>query len=242
MIAVDRCRSTARRYVAAALVLLGTATGAAAGAAEPAERAITVTGHGASAAAPDVARVTAGVETEAPSARAAMQENSRRMARLIRVLRGLGIEARDVQTGHFSVTPVRDARHAAGARPEITGYRVSNVVTVVQRDVAALGELLDALVREGGNVVRGLAFDVADPAPLHDAALRAAIADARRQAELAAAEAGVGLGAVLRVEVHAEGRPRPVGMRAVAAEAGAVPVSPGETEVGASATVVYGIE
>ena len=85
----------------------------------------------------------------------------------------------------------------------------------------------------------GLRFDLKEQAKLERDALRLAVAEARAKAEAAAAGAGRPLDRVIRVE-ETGGVPRPQPMfRAVAEGAAdaAVPVSTGQIEVRAQATV-----
>ena len=97
------------------------------------------------------------------------------------------------------------------------------------------------MVTAGANQVTGINFDNADRKTPADAALRAAIADARRQAEIMAEAAGVKLGRILSVNANAGQPPMPYA-RMDMAMAKAAPVMPGERAVTANATVVWEIE
>ena len=85
------------------------------------------------------------------------------------------------------------------ALPKIVGYQVSNEVRVTVRDIGKSGALLDQVVTAGANQISGIQFDVADPQAAADEALRKAIADARRKAELMAAAAGVRIVRILDI-------------------------------------------
>jgi uncharacterized protein YggE len=97
------------------------------------------------------------------------------------------------------------------------------------------------VVTAGANRVSGISFDVADRTTPNDAALKDAIGDAKRKAELMAAAAGVKLVRILSVSTaEANGGPVPM-FRAMAASAAPVPVMPGEQQVSVNASVTWEI-
>src|SRR5215468_11051052 len=131
---------------------------------------------------------------------AALALNNAVMEQVLKALAGLGVADRDIQTVHLSVTPQR-AEPQAG-RPGLTpivGYEVTNAVHVRARNLAILGRLLDALVGQGANALSGIAFSIADPAPLLEQARTRAVADARQKAQTYATAAGAKLGRVVSI-------------------------------------------
>src|SRR6185295_18200049 len=220
-------------------VLFG--AGAVSGEQEPAP-SITVVGSGSAAAPPDTAEVTAGVVTQGVTAAQALTQNSAAMEQVLKAVTGLGVAERDVRTSGVSVMPQR-AEPQPGRRqaPVIVGYEVTNQVHVKVRNIAILGRLLDALVVQGANSLGGIAFSVADPAPLLTEARTRAIADARRKAETYAAAAGVKLGRVIFIRDATGGNPRPMAAR-IMMTSQSVPVARGEQELEASVSVTYGLE
>ena len=144
---------------------------------------VTVAGTGTVSAAPDMAEITSGVVTQAPTAAQALAANSQAMERLLQALGALGIATRDIQTTNISVSPLR-RQSRDGQPPEITGYEVTNQVRVKVRDLSILGRVLDQQVGQGANLVHGIQFGRQEPEPLRDEARRRAMADARRKAEL----------------------------------------------------------
>jgi len=154
-------------------------------------------------------------------------------------LRKLGIPDKNVQTLNFTVTPQYANSNNEPAR--LTGYQVSNEVSVRLEDIAKLGSLLDTLVGAGANQMNGIRFDISDPAPLLEKARAQAIADARVQAETYAKAASVMLGPILSIS-QAGGEMRPLRMAApMVFAAKAVPVAAGEESVSADVTVVWEI-
>ena len=200
-------------------------------------RTISMSGHGETRAAPDMAQITAGVTTNAATAAQALAANSVRMKAVFAALQKLGIPDKNIQTVNFSVSP----QYATGNNeaPRLTGYQVNNDVTVRLEDVSRLGAALDALVGAGANQMNGISFDIREPAPLLEKARIQAIADARARAETYAKAAGISLGPILSIS-EGGGEIRPL-RSPMAFAAKQVPVAPGEQGVTADVSVVWEI-
>jgi len=203
------------------------------------ERTITVSATGTATAEPDEARITSGVSTEAPSAREALTGDSEAMNKVIAALKAKGIDAKDIQTASFNVEPVMDYSKD-GTPPKVRGYRVSNQVVVVVRDLDNLGAVLDDLVSAGANQIQGLSFEVSKAETLKDEARKDAIANALRRAKLLAAAAGAEVGQVLQISEEAT-PDMPVtyaGPRFAKAQA-AVPIERGTSKLEARVTTTW---
>ena len=210
---------------------------------------INVTGSGEATATPDVAVVRLGVETQAPTAAEAADENARQANAIIAAVRGEGIPANKIQTSWFNVMPVYapEPPQPAGTEPpkppRVVAYRVTNVVTVrVERDMARVGPVLDAALKAGANRVEGLSFDLINDEPVRQQALRRAAGEAQRKAAVLADAMGVRLGPPRVISEQGSYQPPMMDMGAVryAMAAGApTPVSPGEVRASANVTVQY---
>lgn len=203
---------------------------------------IQVAGTGEVSATPDTGHLSAGVVTEAPTAAEAVRANGAAMERVLAALEAAGIAKKDVQTSGFSVWPVYAESAGGAVQPRITGYRVSNQVSVRVAGVEKVGGVLDQLVASGANEMGGVSFSIGDPEPLLDEARKRALADARRKAELYAASAGVRLGRLLRIEETGGGGPGPMPRMARMEASAPVPISPGQLELSVTTTVTYAIE
>jgi uncharacterized protein YggE len=203
------------------------------------ERTITVSATGTATAEPDEARITSGVSTEAPSAREALTGNSEAMTKVIEALKAKGIDAKDIQTASFNVEPVMDYSKD-GQLPKLRGYRVSNQVVVVVRDLDNLGAVLDDLVSAGANQIQGLSFEVSKAETLKDEARKDAIANALRRAKLLAAAAGAEVGQVLQIsEETTPDRPVTYAAPRFAKAQAAVPIERGTSELEARVTTTW---
>lgn len=200
---------------------------------------ITVTGRGAVEAVPDMAVLSLGVTTSAVTAAEAMAANSAALKAVIDRLTQAGFAERDVQTSNLSLNPNWEGQGQDGAPLRIASYTASNQVMIRVRDLATLGTVLDAVVTDGANTMNGLSFGLSEPRPAEDAALRAAVEDARAKAELMASAAGVQLGRILSVSEQGGYAPPMPMFRADAMMAEAVPIAPGEISTQASVTIVW---
>lgn len=204
-------------------------------------------GEGVETAAPDIAIVTLGVVSRADSARAALDANNADMDKVIQAVRGEAIADKDIATSGFSINPVysnppqpRPGEHSA--EPSIVAYQVSNQVRIVVRDLDKAGTVLDRAVTAGANQAGSINFDIDDRQALADKAILAAIADAKRKAELMAAGAGVRLVRVLSVNANEGGGGGPMYRReAMMASAPVVPVMGGELTITANASISWEI-
>jgi uncharacterized protein YggE len=202
-------------------------------------RTITMAGHGEAGAAPDLVTINAGVTTNAATAAAALAANTARMQQVFAALQALNVPRKNIQTTGFSVSP----QYSNGQNNEtqrLTGYRVGNRLRVRLEDVAALGKALDALVSAGANQMDGIAFAIANPAPLLEKARADAIADARERAQTYARAAGVTLGPIVSISEGGSG-PQPMYRMMAMAAAAPVPVAAGEETVSADVSVVWEI-
>lgn len=203
-------------------------------------RTITMMGHGEIRAIPDLAQITAGVTTTAPTAAQALAANTTRMKAIFAALGKLGVPEKNIQTTNFFISP--QFTNGENNNPHrLTGYQVSNDVSVRLEDVSKLGGTLDALVQAGANQMNGISFSIRTPAPLLERARAEAVADARNRAETFAKAAGVGIGQILSISESANETPRPMYRMAPAMVAESVPVAAGEQTVTADVSVVWEI-
>lgn len=166
---------------------------------------------------PDLATIRAGVVAQAPTAAAALRDQSRAMARVLLALKRAGVVDRDIQTAQVGLAP--QYRYVENQPPVITGYQATNSVAVRFHDIGRAGGILDALVAAGANQIDGPDLAVERPEAALDEARTAAVATARARAELYARAAGLRVRRIVSIaETGVEtGGPRPPVMYRVAA-------------------------
>ena len=166
---------------------------------------------------PDIAIISAGVQTLQPTASAAIEQNAARMERVRAALKRAGIEDRDIQTSSLSLNP--EYQYDQNRPPRLTGYRATNTVNVKFRDLKATGAILDALVAEGANQISGPNLTIDKPEAALDEARAKAIANGRARADLYARALGMRVVRLISVsEAGAHNVPPPMPMVQMMAE------------------------
>lgn len=207
-------------------------------------RYITVVGLGKASLTPDVAQINVGAETSAATVSEAKAEVDRRIEAILAVLREMGVADKDIQTSQYSIYYERETFYAVEREPgqEAQGaYRVSNMLNVTVRDMAAVGEILDAVVEAGANQMYGVTFTVSDTQKWESEAREKAMTDAQTRAGELARLAGVELGKVLSVSEVIGGSPSPVAFAVVERAAGGGGIAPGEMEFSTQIQVTFAI-
>ena len=191
---------------------------------------------------PDIARITAGVVTTAPTATAALAQNAAQMASVRSALKRAGIADRDIQTTAINLYP--DYRQdQQGNNPQIVGYRASNEVSVTFRDIANTGKILDALVAQGANQINGPMLSIDKPEAALDEARTKAVGIARARADLYARALGKRVGRILAISEGGGDYPRPMAMmRAQAAAADSTSIDPGQQTLAVTLSVSFELE
>ena len=205
------------------------------------DRWVEVSGEGSVRAAPDFARATLGVTTTGKTAGEAMAANAKAANALVSLIKAEGVAPADIQTSDVSVSPMfSQSSPGQTTAPTITGYSVSNDVTVMVRDIPRLGALLDKAVAAGANSVYGIGFGHNDPSALLDKARPLAVADARRKAEIYAGAGGARIGRLM--VLTEEGGPQaPVAFSRAYAAGGAAPtpIEAGEDKLTVTVTARF---
>lgn len=214
-------------------------------------RSIVVTGTGEARATPDEAILELAVETQAPTAKEAAQQNARRMEAVVAALVNAGVPRKDIETRQyqlfpeFSNEPVRPER--GQTQPRIVGYRASNSVQLRTRALDQLGNLMDRALAAGANRVDQVRFALSDPQEAQGRALTQAVQRARASAQTIAAALGVELGGVLEASSSTAPPPEfpmPMMARAAMKEMAYVPttpIQPGEQTVQGTVTLRYAL-
>lgn len=202
-------------------------------------RTITVAGQGSVTVVPDIAYINVGVHTEGDAVTATLTANTDQAKRVSDALIALGIDPKDIQTTSFNVYP--QVNYSPQGELLATRYTVDNTVYVTVRDIARLGEMLDAVVNNGANNINGISFDTSKKEQAVTEARKIAIQDARRQADELTAAAGVQLGDLLVLSAQATGGPSPMyqGRGGAMIESAAVPVSAGQLVISVDVNMTY---
>jgi len=200
---------------------------------------IVVVGEGSIGVAPDLAEITASVTTKAKTAKEAADANAKLMTAVMAALRDAGIAQKDIQTARFSIQPVYATQ--PNTEPKLTGFSASNQVAVTIRQIDKVGEIADRMVAAGVTNISNLVFLHSDPSKLLDQAREAAVADARRKAEIYARASGVALGRVVWVSENSAYTPIAAMDGMFRAKTVATPIASGEDTLRVEITVGFDI-
>jgi uncharacterized protein YggE len=203
-------------------------------------RKISVTGQSSALVANDAARLTLGVTATRPTAKGALDAASRRMQRVIGSVKAGGVAAADIRTQTISVS--RLVVRLKGGRTRGRGYRATQSIRVVVRDIDRTGVIVQRAVGAGATRVSGPDFFVSNASPSYREALALAFDDAKAAAQVLAERAGAQLGQVLSIEESTDSEPVPEPRAAApvpATDAPAPPVQAGESRLEASVSVVF---
>ena len=186
--------------IAAALILAMIVGAAYAQTAPMREASITVAGEGRANIAPDFAEFFADVVTRAESLEAATRQHTERAAKAVAVLRGMAKHSVSIESSSFRLEQNRLApRPAAGQKQSPLEYRAITTFAVKVNQLASLNEAVSSIAAAGLFEVRTIRYGIKDEERAIDDARRAAVKNARRQAEVYADAAGVKLGEILEI-------------------------------------------
>lgn len=189
---------------------------------------ITVTATGAASGPPDRAVLTLGATAVRGEVATALGVVNGKLENLVSTLAGYGIEGPDVQTSDLSIWPEHNQEGA------VAGFRVRNTVKISTTDLERLGEVIGAATAVLGDLaeMHGLAFEVADRAPLEAQARARAWERALDKARQLADLAGTRLGKAIDITETSGQGPGPMPKRAMAmAMADAAPVEAGSASI-----------
>ncbi|MEI6288085.1 MAG: SIMPL domain-containing protein [bacterium] len=156
---------------------------------------VTVTGEGKVTATPDVAVLSIGVISEAPTVAQATKDNTDKMNKIIEAIKNqFQVEDKDLKTEAYSVSP---RYNWTNNQQKIIGYGVNQDLQVKMRNFDKVGDLLGQSTILGANSVSGPQFIIDDPEKAKAEARAKAIAQAKEKAKVLSEQVGIGLGRIV---------------------------------------------
>ncbi|MFQ6066773.1 MAG: SIMPL domain-containing protein [bacterium] len=201
------------------------------------EVTITAQGKGSLRVTPDLALLYMGVEVTAPTAQEAAQENAGIMQAVLNKLSFYNIPRDQIKTTWFSLWRVTE--YQAGEQ-KFKGFRVSHMVEVPVTEIPKVGEVLDAAVNAGVNVVNNVNFSVQDPKQAYQKALLQAVEDAHSKAEALAQAQGLKIKEIKRVVEKQAFAPQ-YGAEGGKGEFAITPFVPGQLKIEAVVEVTFSV-
>lgn len=184
------------------------------------EVTISVSGTGDAVAVPDIGQFSFDVQAEADTAEVAQQDSAERINTIIAWLEESGVAEKDIKTQSYTLNPryryEERACTAGGYCPPgervLSGYEVRQSVSVRVQDLDNASSLVSGVGERGATNISGLNFTIDDESTLEAEARAEAIADAKEQAEVLAAELGMRIDELVGFHEQGPGMPIPYGM------------------------------
>ncbi|SEU22741.1 SIMPL domain-containing protein [Paenibacillus sp. NFR01] len=206
---------------------------------------VSVVGKGELSIKPDIVYLSIGVSTTAATAEEAQKSNGGKIAKLTALFKNTWkIADKDIQSTQFSVQPNYTYSEKDGQ--QVKGYIAQHTMQVAYRDLAKVGELLDAASAAGANNIGNARFAIEDTSAFEAQVIEKAMANADAKAAAIAKAAKRSVGQVVTVIQNDDGN-NPVfyaeaasmSSKAAADMAGGTSVQPGEVSVTTQLNVTY---
>lgn len=200
---------------------------------------LNVNGKGSISVTPDIAYINIGVVTENENASVAQQENNKLMQDVIKEIKDLGIDKKDMVTSGFSVYKRKDYND----EKEKSYYVVSNELNITVKNIDDLGRIIDVSTKNGANNINGITFDYIEKEKVYNEALKLAMKDAKVKANVISSTFGRAVGVPLEVneiKTYSNYYRGGVVMEAMNTKSNNTPVESGSLVIEAEVNVTYG--
>jgi len=216
------------------------------GKADRMQNTININGEGKVTGMPDIAVTDIGLVTEKADVASAQKENTEKMNKLIVEIKKNGIVDADIQTTQYNINPKYNYTDGGST---ITGYTVSQSVTLKIRDLTKIKSILAKVGEVGVNQVSSLNFTIDNMEKLRAEARVKALENVKTKAIALANALGVKLVRVVSFNDYSQDNASPVyGYKSFAEATGGSAPSPspdvqtGSLEIKVNVNVVYEIE
>lgn len=192
---------------------------------------------------PDIADIKYGIHTEAADAASCQSKNAEEVNKVVELLKGLGIEEKQIQTSGFNLNP----RYSwSNDKQTLIGYEMRTTITISDLLLEKVGTVLTESVNAGINNIESITYQSSQYDASYQEALKLAIASARAKAEAMAEAGSCSLGKVVNIEEfssNTEAKANTYLMKEDAqATAGVMNVMPGEVSIEARVSVEFQIQ
>ncbi len=211
---------------------------------------ISVTGEGEVTAIPDIATVSFTIRESGKTVPEAQKLAEAKIAAAMKALDTLKVDTKkDVKTVSYTVNPKYESQQTGyctgyvcpPTKTIVTGYEVTESVSIKVRKVDAAGEVIGALGKINITEINGPDFTVDDMDKSQADAKALAIKNAQTKAEATAKALGVSLGAITQFSEDGNGgyNPTMAMSSGMAKSADAVTLPQGENVIKSHVTITY---
>lgn len=205
-------------------------------------RAIAVNAEGKVVVIPDIARVSFSAVSEGKDPAAIQTDNNKKINSAIEFVKTEGVDPKDIKTAGYDLSP-RYEYDEKRRTSFISGYTLTQTVSLKIRDFSKIGKIIGALPGLGINQIGSLSFDVDDPDKFLNEARKEAFEKARAKADAMASYSGVKIRRVVNFSEYGGGYPVPLFAKAevFGGAVSAPTIEPGSQEVTVQVNVTYEI-
>jgi uncharacterized protein YggE len=158
-------------------------------------RSIQVSGVAVVNVKPDRSLIKLGVQSNGRSAKDAQSRNSTTIKHVVKAVKSLGIEEKDIATDWYIIEPLYEDYDSL----VIKGYRIYNIIEITLRDVSKANDAIVAAFQAGANQVVDVQFYTSELRKYRDQARELAMQAATEKAEALSGAAGADVGCVLNI-------------------------------------------
>ena len=164
-----------------------------------ADTKITVKGTGEVRVSADTAVISLGVNARDKDVLTAQQKVNESIAAIRQALFDHGVKEENINTEFINIYAIYDYNND---QEQLAAYNASSTLAIRVTDMESVGTLIDVCFAAGANTLNGISFSASDTEEANTEAMRKAVADAIKKAEIMAESAGL---KITGIEVISEG-------------------------------------
>ncbi len=153
-----------------------------------AETKIQVNGSGEVRVSADTAVISLGVNARDKDVLKAQQKVNESIARIRQALIDQGVEEENINTEFIHIYAIYDYQYD---QEQLSAYNASSTLAIKVTDMESVGALIDVCFAAGANTLNGIIFSASDTEEAKTEAMKNAVADAKKKAEILAEAAGL---------------------------------------------------
>ena len=201
---------------------------------------ISVVGEGRAFGKPDIAMVSFGATTEGQKSQDAVNKNNEIMNRVIKSVKDLGVDDKDIQTTSYNLSPLYDYTERGSV---FKGYQLHQQISVKIRNFDKISDILDKVTSSGATNVGNLQFKIDNLQKVQAEARAMAITKAKEKLRDIAIQSGLRVGKLVNISEGYNNYPQPMYAESFGAAKDAGSVAPqiqtGQQEVSSTVTLTY---
>lgn len=161
-----------------------------------AETKIAVNGSGEVRISADTAVISLGINARDKDVLNAQQKVNECIAAIRGALIEKGVKEENINTDYMNIYPIYDYQND---QEQLSAYNASTTLAIRVTDMESVGSLIDAAFAAGANTLNGISFSASDTEEAKAEAMKKAVQDARKKAEILAEASGLKLASIEQI-------------------------------------------